>query len=614
MMRGDARGNPSPYNLTLRVTFMVFDSVPRRVQLNGLQHPHSPAYFFKQQGQWQLRTWQDHAAEIRQAAKALLALGLERGQAVCLLGFNRPEWTCLAIAAMTAGCVPAGIYTTCSAVEVQYITHHAEAPLILLEDDAQWHKIKAQSEHLPHLKHAVMMRGAPTPDDPRAISWEQFLSLGDSIADAILDARLNDIAPEELATLIYTSGTTGPPKAVMLTHQNVAWTAHAAVGLVQLTRQDCSLSYLPLSHIAEQMFTIHGPSMAASCVYYAESIERVPDNLKEVQPTLFFGVPRIWEKFYAGITTKLSQATGLKAKLAAWAQNVGRRVWTLRNRGASPSGTLAIEYALAKKLIYNKIKPAIGMGRARICVSGAAPIDGKLLEFFTGLDLNILEVYGQSEDCGPTTFNQIGRTRFGSVGPTISGIEVKIAPDGEILVRGPNVFKGYYKDPTATAETLIDGWLHSGDLGQFDDHGFLHITGRKKDIIITAGGKNITPTKLEELLKRHPLINEAVLIGDRRKFLVALLTLDPELCKGWAQSNNIDPSQNLLENKTLLAHIQDHINICNEELARVEQIKKFAILPRNLSVADGELTPSLKVKRRIVNQTWASTIDALYAE
>jgi long-chain acyl-CoA synthetase len=591
----------------------VFDSIPRRVQLNAQHYPHTPAYYTKSEDRWLMTNWADHAQEVRVAARALIALGLQPGQAIGLLGFNRPEWTTLALAAMSARAMPAGIYTTCSAVEVQYILHHADAPIVLLEDDLQWQKIRAHLHDLPSLRHVIMMRGAPTPDSPLAMSWEQLLSLAPSISDAILDDRLFHITPEETATLIYTSGTTGPPKAVMLSHHNVAWTAHAAQNLVTLTHHDRSLSYLPLSHIAEQMFTIHGPTMAASSVYYAQSIERVPDNLKEVQPTVFFGVPRIWEKFHAGISQKLSLATGPKAKLVAWAQTIGRRVTALRNQGRSPEGALALQYALAKKLVFSKLKPAIGMGSARICVSGAAPIDHQLLEFFSGFDLPIFEVYGQSEDCGPTSFNLPAQTRYGTVGRAIPGVEVAIAPDGEILVRGPNVFLGYYKDLPATQETLIDGWLHSGDLGQFDDDGFLYITGRKKELIITAGGKNVAPKVIEEALKRHPLINEAVVIGDRRKYLVTLLTLEPSLSAQWAQDHHI-PLPDLPSHPLLLQSLQAHVDACNADLARVEQIKKFHVLERNLTVDDGELTPSLKVKRRVVYQNWADAIERLYAD
>jgi len=400
---------------------------------------------------------------------------------------------------------------------------------------------------------------------------------------------------------------------VMLSHQNLIWTASIARELVGSTADDCSLSYLPLSHIAEQMFTIHGPIVAGSAVYYAESIEKVPDNLKEVQPTIVFAVPRIWEKFYAGVTAKLSLATGVKAKLVAWAMNVGKQVYPLKNAGKSPSGFLALKYKLANKLIYSKLATALGLGRARVMVSGAAPIAKEILEFFATLDLTIMEVYGQSEDCGPTTFNVPGRVRFGTVGPTIPGVEVKIADDGEICVRGPNVFLGYYKDKAATDATLIDGWLHSGDLGSFDEDGFLSITGRKKDIIITAGGKNIAPKNIEAALKNTPLVAEAVVIGDRRKFLSALLCLDPDAVERYATTHEVDAAS-AHENAQIREEIQKAVDGVNTLFARVEHIRKFHILHRLLTIEDGELTPTLKVKRNVVHEHFSDQIEAMYSE
>ncbi|MEM8607748.1 MAG: AMP-dependent synthetase/ligase, partial [Myxococcota bacterium] len=423
---------------------------------------------------------------------------------------------------------------------------------------------------------------------------------------AYLD-RVDALEPNALATLIYTSGTTGPPKGVMLSHNNLAWTAGQAIKIVETTANDCSLSYLPLSHIAEQMFSIHTPISTGSRVYFAESIDAVPENLKEVQPTVFFGVPRIWEKFHAGISAKLQEATGVKAKLVKWAMKVGAEA------NATANGPKGFSYNLANKLIFSKLKPAIGMGNARVCVSGAAPIAREVLEFFASLDLVVLEVYGQSEDTGPTSFNLPDNYRFGSVGPALEGVTVKIAEDDEILVSGPNVFLGYYKDPDATNATLIDGWLHSGDLGAFDKDGFLSITGRKKDIIITAGGKNITPKNLEAGIKNHPLVDEAVVIGDRRKYLTALITIDAEAGPAWAKENGEDPAA-LNQSEKLRASIQQHIDEMNQHFARVEQIKKFTILHRNLSIEDGELTPTLKVKRAKVHDHFADDIEEMYAE
>ncbi len=353
--------------------------------------------------------------------------------------------------------------------------------------------------------------------------------------------------------------------------------------------------------------------MAAIRSTSPKSLERVPDNLKEVQPTLFFGVPRIWEKFYAGITGRLSGVSPLKKFLFGWASRVGRRASELRNRGESPTGLLALEYALAKRLIYSQLKPAIGLGAARLCVSGAAPIPRQVLDFFAGLDIVVHEVYGQSEDTGPTSFNLPGRTRLGTVGLPVPGVEVKIADDGEILVRGPNVFLGYYKDPAATANALQDGWLHSGDLGALDPEGYLRITGRKKEIIITAGGKNIAPVNIEEAIKKLPIIEEAVVIGDARPYLTALITLNAEAAQKLVAGSGGAAGDALHQSPEARAAIESWLGEVNKELARVETVKKFRVLPRSFTIEGGELTPSLKLKRRVIAEKYRVEIEGMYS-
>ncbi len=586
---------------------MATDTIPNRLLQRAKRTPNDPAYYVRQGGSWKPTNWGSYSDEVTQAGRALIALGFEPGQTVCILGFNRPEWAVMDIAAMGAGGAPAGIYTTCSPVEVRYILSHAEAPVILVENEDQWRKVLAERSNMPNLKHVITMKGCPAIADDMVMTWEEFLAKGDGVETRAYLDRVESLKPNELATLIYTSGTTGPPKGVMLSNENLAWTSNVAISITTISASDCSLSYLPLSHIAEQMFTLHIPITTGARVHFAESIEAVPENLKEVQPTIFFGVPRIWEKFHAGISAKLKEATGVKAKLVKWAMKVG---WEANQ---TPDGNKGLQYQLANKLIYSKLLPAIGMGNARVCVTGAAPIAREVLEFFASLNLVVLEVYGQSEDSGPTSFNTPTRYRFGSVGPALPGVEVKIAGDDEIMVKGPNVFLGYYRDKEATDATLSDGWLHSGDLGAFDSDGFLNITGRKKDIIITAGGKNITPKNLESGIKNHPLIDEAVVIGDRRKYLSALVTIDVEAGPAWAAANGEDAGA-LHKSAKLRASIQAHIDEMNKEFARVEQIKKFTILKRNFTVEDGELTPTLKVKRAKVNDHFAEDIEAMYDE
>jgi long-chain acyl-CoA synthetase len=591
---------------------MSFSSIPARVQRQAAARPSNPAYFVREADGWKPTSWATYAEQIRTAAAALIALGFPAGGTVSILGFNRPEWVIADIASMAAGGAPAGIYTTNSAEECRYIIDHSGSSFVLVEDEAQYRKIASIRDRLPNLRWIVTMRGAAPISDPNVLSWDDFMARATDAGRVELDRRTAAIDPNSIGTLIYTSGTTGPPKAVMLSHNNLSWTADCAVEIAEAREGDCTLSYLPLSHIAEQMFSIHVPVSAGMAVYFARSIEKVPDDLKEVQPTVFFGVPRIWEKFNAGIRTKLADVKGAKATLIAWARRVAHEATLLRAAGREPGPLLRAQHTLARKLVFSKLHDAIGLGRARVCVSGAAPIAPDVLDFFASLDILVHEVYGQSEGCGPTSFNRPGRTRLGSVGPAIPGCEVRIAEDGEILARGPNIFLGYLKDQEATDETLIDGWLHSGDLGSFDADGYLFITGRKKDILITAGGKNIAPKNLEADLKSCDLIAEAVVIGDRRKFLSALVVLNPDGVDRLAHEKGFDANA-MPRPQALVDAIQAHLDKINQHYARVEQIKKFTILPRALTIENGELTPTLKVKRRIVNENWKVEIEAMYA-
>ena len=589
----------------------ALDTIPRRLLDQAARRPSAIAYQAKRGGSWQPTTWHTFAGEVRTAARALISLGFPPGGTVAILGFNRPEWVILAQAAMMAGGAAAGIYTTCSPDEVQYIVHHCEAHVVLVEDAAQLAKVAARGDQLPLLRWVVMMRDG-VGSGPSVLSWDELTARAEATPDATLDARLAAIQPSALATLIYTSGTTGPPKGVMLSHANLAWTAQALIDVGGKFGDDVSLSYLPLSHIAEQMSTIHMPATAGSTVYFAESIDRIADNLKDSRPTVFFGVPRIWEKFHAALTAKLGEVTGPKRRLLDWARGVATRVNALRDRGAPVPVLLGAQYALAGRLVLGKLKIAIGLDRARALISGAAPIAPDVLAFFASIDLPIREIYGQSEDSGPTSYNLPGRTRIGSVGPPLPGLEVKLAEDGEILVRGPNVFMGYYKEPEATAETLKDGWLCSGDLGAFDVDGFLTITGRKKEIIITAGGKNIAPKNIEAALKQSPLISEAVVIGDRRKYLVALITLDDAVAAKLAPGQV--GAEQLAGAPQIRAAIQRQVDEVNETLARVEQVKKFTILSRPFGIATGELTPTMKLKRKVISQQFAREIEAMYTD
>jgi long-chain acyl-CoA synthetase len=591
---------------------MAADTIPARFLTWAHKTPERPAYYNREGGQWQATTWATHVAQTRRAARALIALDFKPADTVAIIGVNRPEWVIFDMAAVLAGGVPAGIYTTSSPSELAYIVNHAEAAFLLVENNDQWQKVHAQRQNLPLLRHVIFMKGTTPPEDPLCLSWEEFLAHGDVVEERVIEERVEGLKLEAPATFIYTSGTTGPPKAVMLSHRNLVWTAGSTAERIGVTQDERVISYLPLSHVAEQMFTIHGSAVSGMAPYFAPSIDNLREDIASVRPTLFFGVPRVWEKFYEAIRPRLAEGTPIRRSIVAWARRVGLEVSRFRMVGQQPTGALAAQYAVAKKLVFSKVHERAGFDQARLIVSGAAPITREVMDFFASLDLLIQEIYGQSETSGPTSFNRAGAIRLGSVGQPIPDVEVRIADDGEILTRGPNTFIGYFKDPKATSEALVDGWLHTGDLGAFDANGFLSITGRKKEIIITAGGKNISPKNIEEAIKEIPLVNEAVVIGDRRKYLVALVSLKADAAQKFATEHKLTGA--LPDHPLVVAEIQKGLDRVNKDLARVEGIRKFKVLHRDFSLEAGELTPTLKTRRSVIAKNFAVEIESLYVE
>lgn len=591
---------------------MSIESIPHRLRMHARTRPEDSAYFVREQTEWVPTSWKDYADRVEQAARAMIHLGVAPGDAPAIIGFNAPSWSTAMMAGMMLGGKPTGVYTTNSAPELAYIVGHAESPILFVENKAQWEKLLEVRDQLPLLKHVVLFEGHPSIPGADVMTWDEFMALGDmSYQDALLE-RLENISEDDAATLIYTSGTTGPPKAVILTHGNLMAAARIAEQIANLRYEDRVLSYLPLSHVAEQIVSIHGPAYVGNEVYYATSLEELADNLPEVQPTVFFGVPRVWEKIYDGIQAQLQQASGVKKILANWALSVGERGIPYRLKDEYPTGLLGIQYRLADKLVFSKIRDKIGLGANQLAISGAAPIVPEVLTFFAGINIVIQEVYGQSEGTALTSFNLRNEIRANTVGRAVPTVEIKIAEDGEILTRGKSISPGYYKDEKATKETFTeDGWLRTGDLGEFDEDGYLKITGRKKEIIITAGGKNIAPNNMERALKRHPLINEAVLIGDEKRYLTVLLTLEPDALQEWAKKHGADAAT-AHENPELRAEIQAHIDEVNPEFARVERVQKFTLLPENFTVEAGQLTPSLKIKRRIIVEQFDDEINSMY--
>ncbi|MGB9357746.1 MAG: long-chain fatty acid--CoA ligase [Acidimicrobiia bacterium] len=579
---------------------MSFETIPEKILKTGTRRAPDDAYAVRHDDQWVPTSWSAYADQVRAAARSLIALGVGPGAAVSILGTNTPEWVIFDVAAMAIGSTPAGIYPTSSPEECAYVLNHSQSPVVLVQNDGQLEKILAVRDGIPSLSHIVLMPGTSS-DADGVMTWDEFIGVGADVGTSAVDDRLAALGPQDGAVLIYTSGTTGPPKAVVLPHEALVFLVEAVQGFVDLGPTDSAVSYLPLSHIAEQIVSILAPAVMGIKIYFEPDIFRLADTLKEVRPTAFFAVPRVWEKFYAAVSEKLGEATGVKAAIASRALSVGRQHTEALNRGEQPGGLLAAQYSLFDKLVYSKAKEAMGLDRCRFMFSSAAPLSPTIAEFFGGLGMQLLQLYGQSECTGVCSFNTPSENRVGSVGPAVPGVELQIAEDGEILVRGPNLFLGYLNNPEATAEALTeDGWLKSGDIGEIDDDGYLFITDRKKDIIITAGGENVTPSLIETALQTNPLIGTVVVIGDQRPFLTALISVDPEAVTGMTDDEVQDSVQSAV----------DEVNATN---ARVRQLKKFVILDEPLSIEHGELTPTMKVKRKVVREHFTDQIEAMYS-
>ncbi len=590
---------------------LLFERVARLGQRTAMR--------VKEFGLWRDISWADYGHLARQTAMGLAALGVGPGDIVAVIGENRPEWLYADMGAMAAGGVTTGIYTTNAAEECAYILEHSEAKVYVVEDEEQLDKALEVRQDCPNLSKIVVIdtEGLRHFSDPMVMSFEELLTLGaehDAANPGLFEERLASRGRDDLALLIYTSGTTGPPKGAMLSHNNVLWTTKALAQAIPVYEDDELLSFLPLSHIAERMFSVYMHLRFMYTVNFIENVDTVTENVIEVSPTVFFAVPRIWEKYSSAIYIKMKDATWFKRLVFGLALQIGKRrsAARLSEQGVGPA--LRTAFNLVHFMVFKKLKERLGLERVRLAVSGAAPIGPDVLRFYHSIGLPLRQVYGQTEDTGPTTIHQGDIIEADNVGPEIPGVKVEIADDGEILVKGENVFLGYYKNPEATAETLEQGWLHSGDVGQMDDRGYLTITDRKKDLIITSGGKNIAPQYIENKLKFSPYINDAVIIGDQRKFVSALVFIDEDNVVKYAQDHKIPFTTyaSLTKAKEVNQLIGQEIDEVNKTLARVEQIKRFTILPKKLLEEDGEVTPTMKVKRKYINETYADLINMMY--
>lgn len=589
---------------------MSRDTVLDVLERTADEHRDRPALRFKRDGIWRTIDWGDYRDTVHRVARGLIASGFEAGDGLVIMGFNRPEWFIADLAAIAAGGLPAGIYTTSTPEQCAYITAHCEASIAVVESSEYLDKLLSMKADLPGLERIVLMEGED--DRPGVVTWNELQAAGGDEHEAELRRRMAAQAPDDVCTLIYTSGTTGPPKAVMLSHHNIVWVTRELTTTFTLFPDDSILSYLPLSHIAEQVISLHGAMAVGACAWFAESLERLGENLREVRPHFFFGVPRVWEKIQAGITAAGAGSSGLEKRIAAWARRKGLQ-WghALQHGGRRPAF-----WGLANRLVYSKVRERLGLDRARYCATAAAPISLHTLEFFMSLGVPILEVYGMSECAGPATFSTPERFRLGKAGFAIRGTEIRLEADGEILMRGPHVFKGYFKDEEATRATLDDeGWIHSGDVGNLDEHGFLEITDRKKELLITSGGKNVAPQPIERKLKAAPGVASVALIGDRRPYLAALLALDPETVALVAESVG-SPARDAATASVcpiFRDHLERAVGEVNAGLARYETIKRIAVLAEPFSTEGGELTPTMKLKRRVVASKYAAEIESLYA-
>ncbi|MDX2000498.1 MAG: long-chain fatty acid--CoA ligase [Thermoanaerobaculia bacterium] len=598
--------------MAARVYSSVVDIFHHRVAST----PDADAMYGRRNGQWYTLTWRETAARVRKIACGLLSLGQQRSGRVAILSGTRPEWVLADLGILAAAGATSTIYPSNTPEECAYILADSGAVFCFAENPVQLEKLLQIRAEVPALERVILLDGVAPAGQPWVITLAELESAGsawDAAHPGEYEKVSGSVTREDLATLIYTSGTTGKPKGVMLAHDNWVFEAEAIAEMALLRDDDKQYLFLPLAHsfakVLEVGFIITGAPTAID-----GNIDDLVDNLGVVKPTVMGAVPRIFEKVYNKVVTGAREAGGLKYKIFTWAVAVGRQVSVLRQRGDEPGGLLKIKHRVADKLVFSKLKARFG-GRIRYFVSGGAPLAREIAEFFHAADILVLEGYGLTESSAASFVNRYNRFKFGSVGPAVPGLKVKIAEDGEILLSGRGVMQGYYKLPEATAETLVDGWLHTGDIGVLDSDGFLTITDRKKDIIVTAGGKNVAPQNVENLLKASSAyISQIVMLGDKRPFCVALIAINEETVGKWAKEKGL--TYGSYAELSALPAVKDLIwgvvKAGNERLAAYEQIKKIHLLDHELSQDSGELTPKMSIKRKVVEQNNREILEGLY--
>ncbi len=596
------------------------DTLPRffwsKVQARG----DKIAMRYKHLGIWRAITWREYGEKVKRTGLGLASLGVKRGDVVAIMAEGMPEWLFSDLGTQGIGGVTNGVYTTDSAKQVQYIVSDSNTVVFIAENEEQLDKILEVRDRCPSLKKIVVIdqEGLKEFSDPMVISFDELIEAGREFEKSNPGYWEKEIAagkPGDLAILIYTSGTTGAPKGAMISHRNILFQMLNVGNVFDLREGDEQLSFLPLCHIAERSFTAYWQIVAGTVVNFAESPETIVENMQEVQPTVFFAVPRLWEKFYSSLVLRLRDAGPFSQLAYKAALGIGSKIVEKKIEGQEPSAALKAAFWLADVLVLRNLKRMVGLHRTRWIVTSAAPISPDLIKWYHSIGLDLREVYGQTESVGIVTCPPAGQLRLGTIGRSMPNMQVKLSPQNEILLRGPHVFMGYLNNPSKTAETVVDGWLHTGDVGAEDNQGWLRITDRMKDIIITAGGKNITPSEIENQLKFSPYISDAVVIGDNRKFLSCLIMIDYDNVVKYAQDRDV-PFTNftsLCRTKEVQDLIESEIERVNKNFARVETIKRFRLIDQQLTAEDDELTPTMKLKRKFVSEKYKTLIDEMYA-
>ncbi len=593
---------------------MSAETTPQRLLRNSKEYANEPAISTPVNGGWETETWAEFTSYVMDISKSLVALGFQHSDKLSIYSYNRREWYGCYAAAQMAGGAGVGVYHTCSPEEVEWVVGNSDSKVVFVgnnpmdngeTDKMPNHRLMKVLDRLEKVEHVVMMNGVDVLENPRAMTWDDFIGKGSSVDESQVMDRENSLTMEDTASLIYTSGTTGNPKGVELTHDNWSFELDATDSIMEFQQGEKYVSWLPLAHVFGQLVDNHYWIKNALHMYVVDNPLNVVDFAKEIQPHLFIGVPRIYEKIYSNVKAALDAKAVLKILLKV----------------PGISGVL-----------QGKLKEKIGMANCRFAITGAAPINTDILRLFQSLGVPIFEGYGMTEDTAGATINYAGMNRIGTVGPAFPNTEIKIAEDGEVLIKGRHVMKGYYKNPEATAETIIDGWLYSGDVGEVDADGFVRITGRKQEIYVTSGGKNIAPLVVEETMKSISIISQCFLVGDGRKFCSALFTLDAGAIirdKLGVDANEVpkDPFEQMAKLKELghtfddftgsdevRVEVQTQVDVLNARFSSPEQVKKFSILPRDFTIDDGELTPTLKIRRKQISENWSAEIEAMYAE